>query len=59
MTRARTEIAITSAEGRGEAWLETGDGDMLPAGDYRVSVHFGDEDEPLATTGFEVTPPVE
>ena len=53
------EIAITAAEGRGEAWLETRDGDLLPAGEYRVSVHFADEVEPLATTGFEVTPPVQ
>ncbi len=57
LTRARAEIAITSAKGRGEAWLETSGGDMLPVGQYRVSVHFGDEDEPLATTGFEITPP--
>ncbi len=57
VTRARAEIAITSAEGRGEAWLETGGGDMLPAGEYRVSVHFGDEHEPLATTSFAITAP--
>lgn len=55
LAAARTEIAITAAEGWAEAWLETESGDALPAGQYRVSVHFGEEDEPLATTSFEVT----
>lgn len=57
LTRARTEVAVTAAEGWAEAWLEVGGDDTLPPGEYRVSVHLGDEDEPLARTGFELVPP--
>ncbi|HCA47789.1 MAG TPA: hypothetical protein DEP45_10680 [Armatimonadetes bacterium] len=57
LTAARTEIPVTAARGRGEAWLETGEGDLLPDGSYRVVVFLGDEVEPLATTGFEVASP--
>ena len=46
------EIAIPAAEGWVEAWLETESGDDCPR--HRVSVHSW-EDEPLATTSFEVT----
>jgi hypothetical protein len=54
LTRARGEIPITAANGRAEAWLDVGGEDSLPLGEYRVSVHLGDDPQPLATTGFEV-----
>ncbi|MGI5819593.1 MAG: hypothetical protein ACOX9R_16030 [Armatimonadota bacterium] len=54
--QARTEIAVSAAEGWAEAWLEVGEGATLPPGEYRVSVHLGDDDEALATTGFEIVP---
>lgn len=52
LTRARTEIPVTAAKGRGEAWLEAEQ--ALPPGSYRVSVHLGDDDQGLASTGFSV-----
>ncbi len=55
LTDARTEVAVSAEEGRGQAWLEVGEGQQLPPGDYRVSVHLGDEGEALAQTGFTVT----
>jgi len=57
LSDARTEVAVTAEEGRGQAWLEVGEGQQLPPGDYRVTVHLGDEEEALAQTGFTVTEP--
>jgi len=51
---ARTEIPINAAEGWAESWLETAEGETLPAGNYRVTVHLGDDEKPLASTGFSV-----
>ncbi len=58
LERARAELPVSAAEGRGQAWLEVGEGEELPAGEYRVSVHLGDEDEELATSGFTVEGPM-
>ncbi|MGC9316604.1 MAG: hypothetical protein ACP5KN_01040 [Armatimonadota bacterium] len=51
---ARTELAVTAAEGWTNAWLDVQDGE-LPEGRYRVAVHLGEEPEPLASVGFTVT----
>ena len=55
LTDARAEVPVSAEEGRGQAWLEVGAGQRLPPGEYRVSVHLGDEDESLARTGFTIT----
>lgn len=55
LTHARAEIPLVAEQGWGEAWLDPGDGSNLPEGDYLVSVHLGDEQEPLASMGFLVT----
>ncbi len=54
LTDARAEVPVSAEEGWGQAWLEVGQGQRLPPGDYRVSVHLGDEEEPLAAAGFTV-----
>ena len=54
ISAARTEIIVSAAEGWAEAWLEPGDSDDLPAGNYLVTIHPGDDDEPLASRGFTV-----
>jgi hypothetical protein len=56
LTDAGSDMAINAAEGWAEAWLEPGAGETLPAGDYRVTVHLGDEDKPLASMGFSIAP---
>ncbi|MGM0493626.1 MAG: hypothetical protein ACQER1_11780 [Armatimonadota bacterium] len=52
ITDARSDIPVNAAEGWAEAWLETDPDQTLPPGEYRVSVHLGDDDEPLGSTGF-------
>ncbi len=52
--RARAELPVSEAKGFGQAWLEVGEGGPLPPMQYRVSVHLGDEPEPLASTGFRI-----
>ncbi|MGD9494690.1 MAG: hypothetical protein AB7Y46_00140 [Armatimonadota bacterium] len=56
---ARAEIAVTAERGRAHAWLEVGERDELPPGEYQVSVHLGDEAEALASTSFRVRPTAE
>lgn len=56
ITDARSDIPISASDGWAEGWLETNADETLPPGDYRVSVHLGDDEEPLGSTGFSVQP---
>lgn len=52
--RARSEVAIPAARGWAQVSLTTGPSDLLPPGPYRVSIHLGDETDPLASVGFNI-----
>lgn len=51
---ARAEIPIPAEQGSAHAWLEVGRGDRLPDAHYQVGIYLGDEDRPLASSGFRI-----
>lgn len=54
LTKARSELTVSAPEGWAHAWLELGAGERLPEGQYQVTVHLGEDAEPLASLGFTV-----
>ena len=57
LTRARDELAVSTSRGRGNAWLERSGPDPFPPGEYRVTVHLGEDPRPLASLGFTIIAP--
>jgi hypothetical protein len=57
LASARAEWAVQGSEGRGHAWLDPGEDQRLPEGGYHVTLHLGDDPEPLASLGFRVESP--
>lgn len=55
LVAARTEIPVTAERGTARAWLEVGGGANLPDAQYQVRVYLGDEDDPLASSGFRIS----
>lgn len=58
---ARAELPIPAEQGSAHAWLEVGRGDRLPDAHYQVGIYLGDEDRPLASSGFRISataPPI-
>lgn len=55
LRRARAEIPVAAERGRAHAWLEVEGRDRLPDAQYQVRVYLGDEDRPLASTGFRIS----
>jgi hypothetical protein len=54
LTAARAELTVAASSGWGDAWLERGGEGLFACGEYRVTVHLGEEERPLASVGFVV-----
>ena len=54
LTAARAELTVAASSGWGDAWLERGGEGLFARGEYRVTVHLGEEERPLASVGFVV-----
>lgn len=50
----REELAISTSEGWGTAWMERSGPEPFPPGEYRVTVHLGADERPLAALGFTI-----
>ena len=57
LTAARSELTVVASSGWGDAWLERGGEGLFARGEYRVTVHLGEEERSLASVGFEVVDP--
>jgi len=57
LTAARSELTVAASSGWGDAWLERGGEGQFARGEYRVTVHLGEEERALASVGFVVVDP--
>ncbi len=54
ITKGRSELEVAGSEGWAYAYLDPAEGKRLPEGQYRVTVHIGNDPKPLASLGFTV-----
>lgn len=57
LSAARSELTVAASNGWGDAWLERGGEASFARGEYRVTVHLGEEERSLASVGFVVVDP--
>lgn len=54
LPRARATITAQAQGGTGSAWIQAGGATRLPPAEYKVGVHYGSDEEPLATRLFRI-----
>ncbi len=57
LTAARSELTVAASSGWGDTWLERGGDGQFARGEYRVTVHLGEDERAIASVGFEVIDP--
>jgi len=56
LPRLREELPISTSQGWATAWMERTGAEPFVPGGYRVTVHLGDDERPLAALGFTIQP---